>query len=595
MLCENMKIINFCIIAHIDHGKSTLADRLLELTGTVEKRKFKDQFLDQMDLERERGITIKLQPVRMKYKDYILNLIDTPGHVDFTYEVSRSLAAVEGAILLVDATSGIQAQTLANLYLAMEQNLEIIPVLNKIDLPTANVPERKKELANLLGIEEKEILEISAKDGIGVENLLERIVQKVPPAKIEKEAPLQALIFDSKFDSFKGTIAYVRVIKGSIKQGDKIAFKAAFSSGEAIEVGHFSPDLTKDNELESGQIGYVATGLKDVESCRVGDTLTKKEDRDKVSILPGYKEPNPVVFSSFYPAESGEYDALRDAIEKLKLNDAALFFEPETSKALGRGFRCGFLGLLHMEIICERLEREFGMGIIASSPTVAYKMKDIVKGESKIIHSPSEFEPQANIIIEEPWAKVEVITPEEYMGAIMKLMDEKDGVFKNSSAIDRNRLVMSYEMPLANVISDFYDKLKSVTSGFASMNYEMIGHREGELVRIDFLIAGEKVDAFSRIVSKKRSQREAKHTVERLKEVIPKQNFSVAIQAAIGGKIIAREDISAFRKDVTAKLYGGDITRKRKLLEKQKKGKKKMKQFGRVQIPQEVFLEVLKR
>jgi len=590
-----MDIINFCIIAHIDHGKSTLADRMLEITNTVEKRKFKEQFLDQMDLERERGITIKLQPVRMKYKGCILDLIDTPGHVDFTYEVSRSLAAVEGAILLVDATSGVQAQTLANLYLAMDQNLEIIPVINKIDLPTAKPEERKKEIADLLRIDENEILMISAKNGDGVQKLLDTVADKIPKAKIEDDKPLKALIFDSKFDSFKGVIAYVRIIQGSIKKGDKVFLMVTGADSEAIETGYFSPNLEPKEKLTAGEIGYIATGLKGVEECRVGDTLTRKEDSGKIEALAGYKEPKPVVFSSFYPAESGEYDALRSAIEKLKLNDAALFFEPETSKALGRGLRCGFLGLLHMEIICERIEREFGVGIIISSPTVAYKITNTVSKESKTIHSPSEFEPQSNIQIEQPWAKVEIITPQEYMGSIMKLINEKDGILINSSAIDKTRLVMTYKMPLANVISDFYDKLKSATSGFASMNYEEAEYRIADLEKIDFLIAGEKVDAFSIIISKKNSLREAKKTVARLKEVIPRQNFSVAIQAAVGAKIVARETISPFRKDVTAKLYGGDITRRRKLLEKQKKGKKKMKQFGRIQIPQDVFLEVLKK
>jgi len=587
-------IINFCIIAHIDHGKSTLADRMLEITNTIEKRNFKEQFLDQMDLERERGITIKLQPVRMDYKDCILNLIDTPGHVDFTYEVSRSLAAVEGAVLLVDATSGIQAQTLANLYLAMEQNLEIIPVLNKIDLPTANVALRKKELADLLGIPEDEILEISAKVGNGVEKLLDKIVLKIPRAQVQNEEPLQSLIFDSKFDSYKGVIAYVRIMQGSIKKGDKIVLKAGRASAEAIEVGYFSPSLKIKDDLKAGEIGYIATGLKKVEQCRVGDTLTKKEDDDKIKALGGYKEPRPVVFSSFYPIENGNYETLRDSLEKLELNDAALFFEPETSKALGRGFRCGFLGLLHMEIICERLEREFGIEIIVSSPTVAYELIDEQTETSKMIYSPSEFEPQANIKIKEPWAKVEIITPQTYMGNIVKLLDKKDGILKDSSTLDQSRLIMTYELPLANLISNFYDQLKSATSGFASMNYETIERREGDLIKIDFLVAGERVDAFSKIVAKKHSQREAKKMVQRLKEVIPRQNFAIAIQAAIGGKIIAREDVSAFRKDVTAKLYGGDITRKRKLLEKQKKGKKKMKQFGKIQIPQSVFLKVLK-
>ncbi|MFH1175333.1 MAG: translation elongation factor 4 [bacterium] len=591
-----MKIINFCIIAHIDHGKSTLADRMLEITNTVEKRVFKEQFLDQMDLERERGITIKLQPVRMRHKDFILNLIDTPGHVDFTYEVSRSLAAVEGAILLVDATSGIQAQTLANLYLAIDQNLEIIPVLNKIDLPTANVPARKKELANLLNVDENEILEISAKNGQGVGELLDKVIEKFPQADLAPEKPLQALIFDSKFDPYKGVIAFVRIMQGCIKKGDKFTLKAAQTSGEVVELGYFLPHTCAENSLTSGEIGYIATGLKNVEECRVGDTLTKKEENAKIGPLKGYCEPKPVVFSSFYPTDNEEFETLRDAIGKLKLNDAALFFEPEVSKALGRGMRCGFLGLLHMEIICERLEREFGVNIIVSSPTVAYKITNEQTGEQKNIYSPSEFEMQSYFKIEQPWSKVEIISPQSYIGNIMQLMDEKDAVLKNSTPLDNNnRLVLEYEIPLANVISDLYDKLKSVTSGFASMNYEPLEYRQGDLIKIDFLLAGEKVDAFSIIVDKRHCQREARKTVDRLKEVIPRQNFAITIQAAVGGKIIAREDVSAFRKDVTAKLYGGDITRKRKLLEKQKKGKKRMKQFGRIQIPQEVFLKVLKR
>jgi len=589
------KIINFCIIAHIDHGKSTLADRFLEITNTVEARVFKAQYLDQMDLERERGITIKLQPVRMEYKGCILNLIDTPGHADFGYEVSRSLAAVEGAILLVDATSGIQAQTLANLYLAIDEKLKIIPVINKIDLPTAKTHETKKALSELLGIDKKEILEISAKDGTGVKELLDKIITEIEPAKADIEKPFKALIFDSKFDSFKGVIAYVRVAQGEISRNEKFYLKIAEIKGEVIETGHFLPDLSPKDKLCAGEIGYIATGLKNVEECRVGDTLAKESCKDQIEAFTGYHEPMPVVFSSFYPTDNGDFESLRDAMEKLKSNDAALFFEPETSQALGRGFRCGFLGLLHMEIVCERLRREFNISIIASHPTVTYKITNLSTNETQTIYSPSDLAETTNLKIEEPWAKIEVITPKEYMGSIMKLLEEKSGMLQGTSVLDDSRIVLSYEIPLAEIISNFYDKLKSISSGFASMNYEVVDFREGDLVKIEFLLAGEKIDAFSRIINRKHAPKEGKRMVERLKEEIPRQNFMVSIQAAIGGKIIARENKSAFRKDVTAKLYGGDITRKRKLLEKQKKGKQKMRQFGKINLSQDVFLNMLKK
>ncbi len=589
------KIINFCIIAHIDHGKSTLADRFLEITKTVETRVFKAQYLDQMDLERERGITIKLQPVRMEYKGCILNLIDTPGHADFGYEVSRSLAAVEGAILLVDATSGIQAQTLANLYLAIDEKLKIIPAINKIDLPTAKTQETKKALAELLGIDENEILEISAKDGTGVEKLLDKIVAEVEPAETDNKKPFKALIFDSKFDSFKGVIAYVRVLQGEISRNEKFYLKVAKIKGEIIETGYFLPGLSPKEKLCAGEIGYIATGLKNVEECRVGDTLTKDSCKDQVEPLEGYLEPKPVVFSSFYPTDNGDFESLRDAMEKLKSNDASMFFEPETSKALGRGFRCGFLGLLHMEIICERLRREFDISIIASHPTVAYRVTNIATDEIKIIYSPSDLIEQNNLKIEEPWAKIDVITPKEYMGAIMKLLEEKNGMMQGTSVLDDSRIVLSYEIPLAEIISNFYDKLKSISSGFASMNYDIIDFREGDLIKLDFLLAEETIDAFSRIINRKDAHKEGKRIVERLKEEIPRQNFVISIQAAIGGKIIARENKSAYRKDVTAKLYGGDITRRRKLLEKQKKGKQKMRQFGKINLSQEVFFNILKK
>jgi len=589
------KIINFCIIAHIDHGKSTLADRFLEITNTVEARVFKAQYLDQMDLERERGITIKLQPVRMKYKGYILNLIDTPGHADFSYEVSRSLAAVEGAVLLVDATSGIQAQTLANLYLAIGEGLKIIPAINKIDLPTAKTDETKKALSELLGIDQKEILEISAKNGVGIKELLDKIITEIKPAETENNKPFKALIFDSKFDPFKGIVAYVRVTQGEISRNEKFYLKIAKIKGEVVEIGYFLPNLFPQKKLFAGEIGYIATGLKNVEECRVGDTLTKESCKDQVEQFAGYKEPNPVVFSSFYPTDNGDFESLRDAMEKLKSNDASMFFEPETSKALGRGFRCGFLGLLHMEIVCERLRREFDISIIASHPTVAYRITNLRTNEFRIIYSPSDFTEQTNFKIEEPWAKIEVITPKEYMGAIMKLLEEKSGIMLDTSVLNDSRVVLSYETPLAEIISNFYDKLKSISSGFASMNYEIIEFREGDLVKMDFLLAGETIDAFSRIINRKQAQKEGKRMVERLKEEVPRQNFAVSIQAAIGGKIIAREDKSAYRKDVTAKLYGGDITRKRKLLEKQKKGKQKMRQFGKINLSQEVFFNILKK
>ncbi len=589
------KIINFCIIAHIDHGKSTLADRFLEITNTVDARVFKEQYLDQMDLERERGITIKLQPVRMDYKGYILNLIDTPGHADFGYEVSRSLAAVEGAILLVDATSGIQAQTLANLYLAIDEKLKIIPVINKIDLPTAKPQETKKALVELLGIDESEILEISAKNGIGIKELLDKIIADIEPAETANEKSFQALIFDSKFDSFKGVIAYVRVVQGEISRNEKFYLKVAKIRGDVVETGYFLPNLSPKDRLCAGEIGYVATGLKNVEECRVGDTLTKESCKDEVELLEGYLEPKPVVFSSFYPTDNGDFESLRDAMEKLKSNDAALFFEPETSKALGRGFRCGFLGLLHMEIVCERLRREFNISIIASHPTVTYKITNLSTNVVQTIYSPADLVEQTNIKIAEPWAKIEVIAPKEYMGAIMKLLEEKSGIMHGTSVLDDSRIVLSYEVPLAEIISNFYDKLKSISSGFASMNYEIIDFREGDLIKLDFLLAGEVIDAFSRIINRKHSLKEGKRIVERLKEEVPRQNFVISIQAAIGGKIIARENKSAYRKDVTAKLYGGDITRKRKLLEKQKKGKQKMRQFGKINLSQEVFFNILKK
>ena len=581
---ENIR--NFCIIAHIDHGKSTLADRMLEITHTVEDRKMKEQLLDTMDLERESGITIKLQPVRMKFKEYILNLIDTPGHVDFQYEVSRSLAAVEGAVLLVDATKGVQAQTVANLYHAIEQGLEIIPVVNKIDLPNAEVEKTKKEIIHLLGCKEEDILEASGKTGEGVEKILEAIVRKIPHPKGGQEKSLRALIFDSKYDTYKGVLAYVRIIDGKIKAEEKILTMATKQGSSVIEVGYFNPNFEKANMLSAGDIGYIATGFKSVEDCRVGDTIVLEKSQDESLALPGYKEIKPMVYASFYPKEGDDYNFMRDALGKLKLNDAAFAFEPEANLALGRGFRCGFLGLLHLEIIQERLKREFEIDPVITTPSVVYEVKVKSKNEKIKIYSPLEM-PDPSIIesIEEPYVKLDIISPSKYLGSIMELMNNTRAEYKNTEYIDSERLILTFEAPLMDVIIDLHDKLKSASSGYASMNYELIGARPNKLVKLDILVAGDKVEAFSRIVPEEKAFSEGKATVEKLKDVIPRQNFVIALQAAVGGKILARETVKAFRKDVTAKLYGGDVTRKRKLLEKQKKGKKKMTNIGRVEIP----------
>ncbi|HPN96446.1 MAG TPA: translation elongation factor 4 [Candidatus Moranbacteria bacterium] len=603
-------IRNFCIIAHIDHGKSTLSDRLLEFTGTIEKRKMKEQLLDTMDLERERGITIKMQPVRMVYRsrisnsdsEFILNLIDTPGHVDFGYEVSRSLAAVEGAVLLVDATKGVQAQTLANLYQAIENNLEIIPVVNKIDLPNANIEKTKNEIIHILGCQEEEILEVSGKTGLGVEKLLERIVEKIPSPKGKKEKPLRALVFDSKYDTYKGVLAYVRIIDGEIGAEEKITMMATKMKSDVIEVGYFKPDLQKTKKLQMGEIGYIATGLKSVEYCRVGDTITISKIKNQISKtedniqpLSGYKEVRPMVYASFYPIEGDDYNFMRDALEKLKLNDAAFTFEPESNSALGRGFRCGFLGLLHLEIIQSRLEREFEISPTITTPSVVYEVK-MKTGNSIQIYSPSEL-PDPSVIeeISEPFVKLDIISPSQYLGAIMEVMNNTRAQYLDTEYIDTERMIIKFNCPLTDVITNLHDDLKSASSGYASMNYEISSYRPYDLVKLDILVAEEKVDAFSRIIPRENAFSEGKRVVEKLKNSIPRQNFQIALQAAIGGKIIARETINAFRKDVTAKLYGGDVTRKRKLLEKQKKGKKKMKNVGRVAIPSETFLAVLKK
>jgi len=613
---------NFCIIAHIDHGKSTLADRFLELTGTVEKRKMQEQYLDQMELERERGITIKLQPVRMNYvlgsKAYVLNLIDTPGHVDFSYEVSRSLAAVEGAILLVDASKGIQAQTLANLHLAKTQGLKIIPAVNKIDLPNARTAQVKEELSYLLEIEQDEILEVSGKTGANVEKLLQAVIEKVPsPSANIKYQELDtvesgALIFDSTFDAYKGIIAYVRMFDGAFKRGDKVASWATKAKFDVLEVGFFAPKLTLNSELSAGNIGYIATGLKDPGLIRVGDTITSQlsitdyelriKNNTQYAIrntqfkpLSGYKEPKPMVFASFFPENAEDYDLLKDALGKLKLTDASLIYEPESSVGLGRGFRLGFLGMLHVEIISERLKREFDLPLIISTPSVEYLIKLADREEVRIKSASSLPDPSKIESIAEPVVDIEIITPSSYLGSVMELISSFRNTYQATDYFGKETAFLRYEMPLSEVITDFYDKLKSVSSGYASMSYELKGMAVNDLVRLDILIAGELVEPFSRIVPKDKAYYEGRTMAAKLKEVIPPQWFEVAIQAAIGGKIIARESIKAKRKDVTGYLYGGDVTRKMKLLEKQKKGKKKMKEAGRVNLPQEVFLKMLKR
>ncbi|MFZ2187909.1 MAG: translation elongation factor 4 [Candidatus Moraniibacteriota bacterium] len=596
-------IRNFCIIAHIDHGKSTLADRLLELTKTVEVRKMKEQLLDQMDLERERGITIKLQPVQMHYvhqgTEYMLNLIDTPGHVDFHYEVSRSLAAVEGAILLVDATKGVQAQTLANLYLAVEQGLTIIPVVNKIDLPNAETAKTKKEIVHILGCAEEEILLASGKTGIGVQAVLERVIEMVPAPNGDENKPLRALIFDSVYNTYKGVVAYVKVVDGSVKRDDMLHMLGTEKEGVTVEVGLFKPFLAPTDILRAGDIGYVATGLKEVGHCRVGDTVTwKPKEREKVLVerLSGYKEIKPAVYASFYPVDGDDYTLMRDALDKLKLNDAAFTFEPESNQALGRGFRCGFLGLLHLEIIQARLEREFSLSPTITTPSVVYEIELRGSAERIPLYSPTNLPDPASIEkIYEPYVALSIVTPSEYLGNVISLTQSIRAEYKNTEYIDEERVLLSFEAPLMDVIVSFHDELKSASSGYASMNYEPIEYRASDVVKLEILVANEPVDAFARMIPRRDAYGEGKRVVEKLKEVIPKQNFAVAIQAAIGGKVIARETIAAFRKDVTGGLYGGDFSRKKKLLEKQKKGKKKMRDIGKVSIPSSAFLAVLKK
>ena len=583
---------NWVIISHIDHGKSTLADRFLELTNTIPKNKMKHRFLDMMDLEQEKGITIKMQPVRMNYKDYILNLIDTPGHIDFSYEVSRSLAAVEGAVLLVDATKGIQAQTIHNLELAQTQKLKIIPAVNKIDLSQGRIEESRKELAQLLGISEKEVFLISGKHGTNVKELLETIVKQVPEPKGSIEKPLKALIFDSKYDAFKGILAYVRVFDGEVKSGDNFYLMASKTKGEVKEVGIFSPELKPVENLKAGEIGYIATGIKEPDMVRVGDTITNLHS--KINALPGYKEPKSVVFASFYPENSDDFELLKKGLAQLKLNDAALNFEPETKKVLGRGFRCGFLGSLHIEIISERLRREFGLNLIISRPQVSYKIVN-QKDEEIFIYSAGDWPDSLQIKeSQEPWMKLEVITPQQFLGPVLKLLKQSRGIQIETKYLLSDRSLLIYEVPLREIIIDFYDKLKGVSQGFASMNYEMIGYKKGDLVKLEILIAGEKEQAFSTIVPKEKAFEEGKSMVKKLKKALPSQLFSVPLQAIVQGKVIARETIRAKRKDVTASLYGGDVTRKRKLLERQKRGKKELKEKGRVHIPSKIFLEMFK-
>lgn len=606
---ENIR--NFCIIAHIDHGKSTLADRLLEITHTVQMRDMKAQLLDQMDLERERGITIKLQPVRMNYSvetrdkgqeisreqgtDYILNLIDTPGHVDFTYEVSRSLACCEGAILVVDSTQGIEAQTLANVYLALEHNLTIIPVVNKIDLPNSDRKKTAEELKAVFGFTDEEILYASGKTGEGVEAIIHEVIKRVPAPKGDPAKQATALIFDSIYDIHRGVVAYVRVFDGEIFPREKIYMMGSDTESESLEVGYFKPKMERSGEILTGEVGYIVTGLRDVSKARVGDTITLFEGRQTTAQLPGYKHVKPMVYATIFPISGDDYPVLRDAMNKLKLSDAALEFEPINIPSIGFGFRTGFLGLLHMDIVQERLTREYNLDLILTAPSVAYR---VVKtdGKEMYIHNPAEL-PDPSVIKElyEPWMLVNILTPAEYIGPIMEISNQRRAISKDIKYISKERVDMSFEMPLANIIIDFYDKLKSVSSGYASLNYELIEERVGDLVKVDIMVAGEPVAALSAIMHRSTAANEGKELVEKLKQLIPKHQFEIAIQAAIGGKIIARETISALRKDVTGYLYGGDVTRKMKLLNKQKKGKKRMKQIGRVEIPQEAFLAVLKK
>jgi GTP-binding protein LepA len=587
---DQSRIRNFSIIAHIDHGKSTLADRILELTEAVSEREMREQVLDSMELERERGITIKAQAVRVPWKGYELNLIDTPGHVDFTYEVSRSLQACEGALLVVDAAQGIEAQTLANAYLAIENGLEIVPVANKIDLPAADPDETAVEVADLLGDDPARVLRISAKTGDGVTDVLDAIVERVPPPTGDPEAPARALVFDSSYDQYRGVVAFVRVVDGSFSTRETLRTMATGTRFDAEELGFFSPAMTPVERLSAGDVGYVITGLKELSRLRVGDTLTSVQHPAEVA-LPGYKDVKPMVFAGLFPTDSDDYPELRDALERLKLNDAALLYEPETSQALGFGFRCGFLGLLHMEIVRERLEREFDLDLLVTAPNVAYRVQE-KNGESVEVHNPADF-PREVEEVEEPYVAASIIVPKEHVGAVMELNNERRGTFGRLEYLSPERVHLTYELPLAEIVFDYYDQLKSRTRGYASFDYDLAGFKPGELVRVDVLVGGEPVDALSLIVHRRFAYDRGRALVDKLREEIPRQMFDIAIQAAIGSRVIARETVKAKRKDVLAKCYGGDITRKRKLLEKQKAGKKRMKQVGAVEVPQEAFLAVL--
>lgn len=592
------KIRNFCIIAHIDHGKSTLADRILEYTHTISKREFRNQVLDDMDLERERGITIKAKAVRIDYlardgKSYIFNLIDTPGHVDFSYEVSRSLAACEGAILVVDASQGVQAQTIANVYMAMEHKLSIIPVVNKIDLESADPEATIEELKSIQGLDASHCFLISAKEGIGTEELLEAVVRRISPPSSEGGESLRALIFDSSFDRYKGVVVYIKIFSGSIEKGDKIFLMSGGKEFEVTEVGFFKPGMQATESLTAGEVGYLMANIKSAGEARMGDTITSR-DHPAGEPLPGYKSAKPMVFSGLYPVETSDYQLLREALDKLSLNDSSFVYEPESSPSFGFGFRCGFLGLLHMEIIQERLEREYDLDLISTAPSVSYRIKRRGK-EPALIDNPAKFPPAQEIeYIEEPFVRMDIISPDEYIGALMELSQDRRGIYVSTAYLDLTRVVIIFEFPLSEIVMDFHDKLKSITKGYGSLDYEYIGYRKEEVVKLDILLNGEAVDALTCIVHREKAYKRGRAITQKLKESIPRQQFPIAVQAAIGGQIIARETIKSFRKDVTEKLYGGDITRKRKLLEKQKRGKKRMKRMGKVNIPQEAFLAVVK-
>ena len=595
---DQQHIRNFSIIAHIDHGKSTLADRLIEYTGTLTKREMEEQILDSMDLERERGITIKAQAVRSIYtardgQEYMLNFIDTPGHVDFTYEVSRALAACEGALLVIDATQGIEAQTLANVYLALDNDLEIIPVINKIDLPSADPERVKHEIEDVIGIDASEAVLTSAKTGIGIEDVLEAIVAKIPAPKGDAQKPLKALVFDSKFDAYKGVVLYFRVIDGRVRKGMKIRMMATGAEFEVTEVGVFKPNPVIVDELDAGQVGFLAAAIKNVKDARVGDTITDANN-PAAEALPGYRKATPMVYCGLYPVENSDYDNLRDALEKLQLNDASLVFEPETSVALGFGFRCGFLGLLHMDVIKERLEREYNLALITTAPNVIYEVFR-TNGDVELVDNPSNF-PDPTVIdhVEEPYVNATIIVPKDYVGAVMELSQEKRGEYENMTYLDETRVMIHYALPLSEIIFDYFDRLKSATRGYASLDYELAGYRASDLVKVDILLNGDPVDALSAIVHREKATVRGRQLVEKLRSLIPRQMFEIPVQAAIGNKIIARENVRALRKDVLAKCYGGDISRKRKLLEKQKEGKKRMKQVGSVVLPHETFMAILK-